>query len=639
MVVQHNLSATNSNRQLNIVTGTQAKSTEKLSSGYKINRAADDAAGLAISEKMRRQIRGLTQASNNCQDGVSFCQIADGALNEVDAMLGRLKELAIKAANGSNTDKDREYINSEVKALEVEIDRVHTTSTFNEINIFKEDGEIAPGANAIAYNFDGFTVEFEIVDASGAKISTATDVKGTGAEDATVTANAEMATFVKNAAANAIEKLKSQFPNAFSTAGSEGVKIGLSFSPMDGSGGTLAVAKLQASQGGGTTILSYNLNVDPVDYPPASFGTTTDVQKAELAATIAHEMTHMIMYDLNTSKMLSSSGSFPGWFIEGVAQTSSGDGGWVSGHINKNSSDAEISAYMAGIGENSSGKYGVGYLASLYLGQLVSGDGTTTASEASIKKGLDNILAASSSNKTFDEVLKEQTGNVVTSVKDFENKFKAGALPNQLDFVKAILAQTYGTAGSLLQGFSKTETVAFPPGIAPSAASADYSVEGSASWFSNAYGTAAGIVWPTGLGPGSGGDAAFYIQAGSENSTNQQIGIRQFNVSAMALFGQKSPNVSTVEKALETVDMIRDAGARVSYVRSYYGAIQNRLEHTIKNLDNIVENTTSAESSIRDTDMATEMVRFSNNNILAQAGTSMLAQANQSNQSVLSLLQ
>ena len=151
MVVQHNLTAMNSSRMLNITTSAQAKSTEKLSSGYKINRAADDAAGLAISEKMRRQIRGLTQASANAQDGISCVQTAEGALTEVHDMLQRMNELAVKAANGTQTSADRGYINQEVQALVSEIDRVASTTTFNEKNLldgsFKKVG-LQVGAEA-----------------------------------------------------------------------------------------------------------------------------------------------------------------------------------------------------------------------------------------------------------------------------------------------------------------------------------------------------------------------------------------------------------------------------------------------------------------------------------------------------------
>ena len=173
MVVQHNLTAMNSSRMLNITTSTQAKSTEKLSSGYKINRAADDAAGLAISEKMRRQIRGLTQASANAQDGISCVQTAEGALTEVHDMLQRMNELAVKAANGTQTSADRGYINQEVQALVSEIDRVASTTTFNEKNLldgsFKKVG-LQVGAEAKQL----ITLDIVGMSAQGLKLTTGT---------------------------------------------------------------------------------------------------------------------------------------------------------------------------------------------------------------------------------------------------------------------------------------------------------------------------------------------------------------------------------------------------------------------------------------------------------------------------------
>ena len=165
MVVQHNLTAMNSSRMLNITTSAQAKSTEKLSSGYKINRAADDAAGLSISEKMRKQIRGLTQASSNAQDGISCVQTAEGALTEVHDMLQRMNELAVKAANGTQTTADRGYINQEVQALVSEIDRVASTTTFNEKNLlngkFKNVGlQVGAEANQlITLNITGMSAK------------------------------------------------------------------------------------------------------------------------------------------------------------------------------------------------------------------------------------------------------------------------------------------------------------------------------------------------------------------------------------------------------------------------------------------------------------------------------------------------
>lgn len=168
MVVQHNLTAMNSNRMLGITTSTQAKSTEKLSSGYKVNRAADDAAGLAISEKMRRQVRGLTQASLNAQDGISAVQTAEGALNEVHDMLQRMNELAVKAGTDTLQSTDRDYIQSEVDALISEIDRVSATTTFNEQKLLDgsfTDKKLQVGAESVESN--QITMNISAMSASG----------------------------------------------------------------------------------------------------------------------------------------------------------------------------------------------------------------------------------------------------------------------------------------------------------------------------------------------------------------------------------------------------------------------------------------------------------------------------------------
>ncbi len=167
MIVKHNLRAMNSNRMLNVNGQTQAKTTEKLSSGYKINRAADDAAGLAISEKMRRQIRGLTQASINAQDGISLVQTAEGALNEVHDMLQRMNELAVKSANGTNMSEDQSYIEKEVKQLISEIDRVANTTTFNEQSLLKAATSFALQVGAEADTDNKITVSIAAMNSTG----------------------------------------------------------------------------------------------------------------------------------------------------------------------------------------------------------------------------------------------------------------------------------------------------------------------------------------------------------------------------------------------------------------------------------------------------------------------------------------
>ena len=179
MVVQHNLTAMNSNRMLGLTTTSQAKSTEKLSSGYKINRAADDAAGLSSSEKMRKQIRGLTQASANAQDGISTVQTAEGALNEVQDMLQRMNELAVKAANGSNQSVDRDYIDSEIQQLKSEVDRVAATTTFNELNLLNADKTINLQVGAETEGKNQIAVSIKAMNAAGLSINDVT-VKGDG---------------------------------------------------------------------------------------------------------------------------------------------------------------------------------------------------------------------------------------------------------------------------------------------------------------------------------------------------------------------------------------------------------------------------------------------------------------------------
>lgn len=193
MVVQHNLTAMNSNRMLGLTQSTLSKSTEKLSSGYKVNRAADDAAGLAISEKMRRQIRGLTQASANAQDGISCVQTAEGALNEVHDMLQRMNELAVKAANDTNTSEDQNYINMEVQALVSEIDRVASTTTFNQQNLL--DGtftskHLQVGAESGQY----IDITIESMKASGLGLSGISCATQSGAADAISTIKGSIST-------------------------------------------------------------------------------------------------------------------------------------------------------------------------------------------------------------------------------------------------------------------------------------------------------------------------------------------------------------------------------------------------------------------------------------------------------------
>ena len=463
MVVQHNMQAANANRMLNVTTSAQSKSTEKLSSGYRINRAADDAAGLTISEKMRKQIRGLDQASTNAQDGVSSVQTAEGALTEVHSMLQRMNELATQAANGTNSkDSDRQAIQDEIDQLTTEIDRVSETTKFNETYLLK--GEAGTK-----------TINMKAHDAG---------LKGTLTDNGDGTA-----TFV-------MDSLK------------------------DGD---------SVSIGGKTyTIGSKKADVDAV--------VNAKITTADDKFTVnGQEITVVANYTADKAA------------------------------------------------DQKAGKY------TLDDAKALVKDGAT------VKVGTDEykVMTDKDNNGTDDT-----DASVISKDVAYGLASKELLAANQIGDTKG--SAKIENAGTKADGSFKITT-----GQAEVANSLSFS-----------------------LHVGADADMTNKIQVNIDAMDSASLGIKGLNVK------DDSGNAATY-----AVDAISDAISKVSSQRSSLGAVQNRLEHTINNLDNVVENTTTAESRIRDTDMAEEMVNYSKNNILAQAGQSMLAQANQSNQGVLSLLQ
>ena len=479
MVVQHNMQAANANRMLNVTTSAQSKSTEKLSSGYRINRAADDAAGLTISEKMRKQIRGLDQASTNAQDGVSSVQTAEGALTEVHSMLQRMNELATQAANGTNSkDSDRQAIQDEIDQLTTEIDRVSETTKFNETYLLK--GEAGTK-----------TINMKAHDA-GLKGKLTDNGDGT-------------ATFVMDA-----------------------------INPGD-----------KVSIGG----KSYTIGA-----------TTDDTNK--LIADVADDTTHKdITINGDTYKYINAGGA---------------------------ADDSSEAAAKAGYYKD---------------GTWAKGAGQTTAQLQAIATAGATVSAAGkemTSMSTADATagVKSNDATVITAKKAYELAGKELLAANSIGDTKG--SSNVANANTKADGSFKITL-----GQAEVANSLSFS-----------------------LHVGADADMTNKIQVNIDAMDSASLGIKGLNVK------DDSGNAATY-----AVDAISDAISKVSSQRSSLGAVQNRLEHTINNLDNVVENTTTAESRIRDTDMAEEMVNYSKNNILAQAGQSMLAQANQSNQGVLSLLQ
>ena len=493
MVVQHNMQAMNANRMLNVTTSTQAKATEKLSSGYKINRAADDAAGLTISEKMRKQIKGLDRASTNAEDGVSSVQTAEGALTEVHSMLQRMNELAVQASNGTNSESDRSAIQDEVNQLTTEIDRVSETTKFNETYLLKgQDGTK--------------TINMKAHDAG---------LKGA------LTDNGDGTATFKMDALNAGDKVS--IGGKTYTIGGEAADV----TAMLGDKGADIDTKHQDVTVNGTTYKWYNKDDDKTD------------GKTGVAA---------------------------GWYATAPVN----DKGAA-----KTPDFADAAAFKTEA-TNNGGTFSVG-------------TNTVTVMKDKDNNGIDDTNASViSKTKAYELAAKELLA--ANQIGDTEGKAQVGI---------------EGNVNTALDGTNGNGTFSINVGQSKVANALSFS-----------------------LHVGADADMTNKIQVDIESMDSAGLGIKGINVKD-----------DSGKAATYAIDAIADAVSKVSAQRSALGAVQNRLEHTIANVDNVVENTTSAESRIRDTDMAEEMVEYSKNNILAQAGQSMLAQANQSNQGVLSLLQ
>lgn len=635
MVIMHNLSAMNANRQLGVVNVKRGKSAERLGSGYRINRAADDAAGLSISEKMRHQIRGLNRASDNAQDGISYIQTAEGALNEMHAIMNRCNELCVQGANDTNTEADRQAIQEELDELVTEIDRIADTTQYNTLNVF-EVGGTDPFAmvTAGAQTMNEITIVYSFINEDG----TVQISSGVSAVDATNYTGdaATIADYVVEQAGKAASAIASAYPSLVQGS-SPGIKVGLNLANIDGASGTLASAALAMSWSSVMTNMSFTLNIDTSDY---NIGNYND---GSLAETIAHEMMHLIMQDALTAGMLGkNSEEYPQWFVEGTAQSASGDNGWMSS-ITTASTDAEIQTYL---GKVTSMPYGAGYLATLYLAQLASGNTAGNLTGGSLRSGMNTIFEKLLQGYTLSQIINDVSGGKYTTYQAYQSGLKNDA--DALTFTKAFVAERdkNGTKGegsvvaSNIQG-SVADT------MSSKGAYSSYIVDSSAIKFTNTYNT--GFTFPdlgnqTGTGGGGTGTGGvvnthgdLHLQVGAV--AYQNIDLITYDASANALLKGKTLNVMTHQDATESITTALEAIEGISAIRSYYGAVQNRLEHTIANLDNIAENTQASESVIRDTDMAEEMVAYSAANILAQSGQAMLAQANNMTNGVLQLLQ
>jgi flagellin len=509
----------------NITQGTLSKSTEKLSSGYQINRAADDAAGLSISEKMRKQIRGLSQASTNAEDGISAVQTAEGALTEVQDMLQRMNELAVKAANGTNSTTDRDAIQAEIDQLTTEIDRVSETTKFNETYLLKGDED---GDKSINFQYkatDALSTDLYYVEDNQVKtlkagtLFAAFDTDGTYYSDST------------------------------------GVVAGTKLVASDSTAYVASSSVIKA--GANVYVTGSDGNLYKVDS-----GTPFDAATTYYTAT-ASNASAVVESDVVVAATANITGT--GYLLQKSVYDSNGN-------------------------------------------TVDSGNSVGTAATDIANFYSDTAYAILGTNSVALD--KYKINSVVQFVDKEGNEIAANGLYKYLDD-SGNLKPDSGLYVKTGEGLSDHRAAAKEDVDAMVDKSKKYEM----------------------------GVLTLKLHVGADATSNNQItlGIDAMSAESLGVKGLKVDGEDDTN-ALNAIETISAALERVSSQRSALGAVQNRLEHTINNLDNVVENTTSAESQIRDTDMATEMVRYSNAQVLSQAGQAMLAQANQSNQGVLSLL-
>ena len=633
MVVQHNMQAANANRMLNITTSAQSKSTEKLSSGYRINRAADDAAGLSISEKMRKQIRGLDKASSNAEDGVSAVQTAEGALTEVHSMLQRMNELATQAANGTNSkDTDRKAIQDEIDQLTTEIDRVSETTKFNETYLLK--GNVDGASSKVKLNAHDAGLAGKLTDNGNGTATFKADTLAVGdkvkiaGKEYTIGNSAKSSDYAKKGDAAVKPIAAGDSVTSGNTTTSIVKKITTTDATDTGAGKIGAAANTTGKWVANDTIV--DANGDKWTYS-TTLDTTNNAITGGTAAGFYKtnsDGTYTTKAVANTTDLLKAGAKITTASTDTTLQKLNGLE--VVDDLGKNevsiADDTAIKALQDGI----------------KAGDTVTVGGTTKTVTAETPKTYDEIKALTGlDNKGTNVKIGSKSYTIGTSTDE-----AAGTITKD-DFLASIKDGDKVTVGN-----AATDVYT---AIIKSSDDDSITLEDAYSKMAKELETASSIGADTAATVKNNGNGtfditkgtvevkdalAFSLHVGADADMTNKINVNIDSMSAAGL-GIKGINISDDNGASATyaIDAITDAISKVSAQRSSLGAVQNRLEHTINNLDNVSENTSSAESRIRDTDMAEEMVNYSKNNILAQAGQSMLAQANQSNQGVLSLLQ
>ena len=565
MIVQHNMSAMNANRMLGITNSSLAKSTEKLSSGYKINRAADDAAGLSISEKMRSQIRGLNKASDNAQDGISLIQTAEGALNESHSILQRMRELSVQASNGTETDDDREAVQKEISQLQDELTRISSTTEFNTMKLL--DGSL------------------------GSKSASSQGAVLTGTNVATFSAT--------GLDSNSVKK---------DLSGLAGTTVKDTFE-IDGQKFTIDWSKGKAKD------FASKYSVD--------------------LANMTESQTKALASDLET--LLNESAADAG--VSGTVKVAYKADGQITVTSNNNGEESSFGFVGTDATTVTEGAAATDSLGAVMFSGQADANAAKTA-DATMK--ISNTIAA---NSTFTMTINgtEVQAKIATAINEGdEMKTAAGIIQTSVQTAVDAYNTAMGT-GTTTEALKNTDFTV--TANKDGSFNIEYTGDKEVS-FSFGEATVNGLTGTTATKLGltnkqsasATSNKGIELQIGANEGQTMEFTIDDMSAAALGVDGNKV-DLSTQDDAQKATTTIDAAIKKVSAQRSKLGAVQNRLEHTIANLDTAAENTQTSESRIRDTDMAEEMVAYSKNNILLQAGQSMLAQANQSNQGVLSLLQ
>jgi len=585
-VIAHNLLAMNAQRNFGITSNKRAKATEKLSSGFRINRAADDAAGLSISEKMRRQIRGLTQGVQNTQEGISLCQVADGALAEVNDMLHRITELSVKAATGTQTNQDRQYIQQEITQILEEIDRIGKETKFNDQHIFR-------GAQDIVYNPDGSVSTMQDIEFGDLIL---VDV-GAGKTPLVNGQNMDMHHFQAIVA----DPTLALDGHAFNMIYGSGSTSNTSFRVTDTQGNqtivkiddqSVVVSDFQADTANGVWSRK-------ATYTGPNGEQLVMTQNVRLATPSDTEKNYVITYEFDKSADIEK--------VEFAFHTDTA----------YNNNDVCEGYFIGGQRVDKTCMYtqaGSPVTDGKTHDNLYEGNIPDSFSIVDVDKAL-----------TFSEKISFNGTKPNTVSLGIYNQIDQWAYYDELDIrlgnnaIRQDMGFTlYYDLGDLTNG----NTISFNYGIA--SVESDPNLQGVT------------LTPNTDLMQNHDETLSVWIQSGVEPGDGMFVTIEEMNTDVL---GIKGIDLSTVDGANAANVAVKTALKNVSSNRAVIGAQQNRLEHIVANEENIIENTTAAESQIRDTDMAKLMVEYSNLGILEQAGQAMMAQANQSNAGILTLLQ